>query len=100
MPPAPRRSNTSVGVPATVTDTVSASLDGDTQTHAHPQRGLADTPPPPDRTALPPESGTRLGEYLLKEKLGEGGSCHVFRGWDLTRLGDVALKILNWANVH
>jgi serine/threonine-protein kinase len=93
-----------------VTDTVSAALEGDTKTHELPQRSLASTPPPPEskraklgqlpnETALPPESGTRVGEYLLKDKLGEGGSCHVFRGWDLTLLGDVALKILNWANV-
>ncbi len=33
-------------------------------------------------------------------KLGEGVSCHVFRGWDETRLCSVALKILNWGNVY
>jgi serine/threonine-protein kinase len=53
-----------------------------------------------DATALPPEIGTQVGTYLLQEKLGEGVSCHVFRGWDHSRSYPVALKILNWANVY
>ena len=41
-----------------------------------------------------------MGAYLVQEKLGEGVSCHVYRGWDETRSCPVALKILNWANVY
>ena len=36
--------------------------------------------PPPGADVLPPETGTRIGTYILQEKLGEGVSCHVFRG--------------------
>ena len=32
------------------------------------------------RTYCQPETGTRIGTYFLQEKLGEGVSCHVFRG--------------------
>jgi serine/threonine protein kinase len=48
----------------------------------------------------PPEVGTRVGTYVLQDKLGEGVSCHVFRGWDESLSCPVALKILNWANVY
>jgi serine/threonine-protein kinase len=81
-----------------VTETVSAIKSGDTKNLVYPHRDLASTPPP-DRTTLPPEIGTRLGTYVLQEKLGEGVSCHVFRGLDEALAQPVALKILNWANV-
>lgn len=84
-------------------DTVSASQESDTKTVAFTQRPAvpALTPPPGiDRTALPPDRGTQVGTYILREKLGEGVSCHVFRGRDETLGHVVALKILNWANVY
>jgi serine/threonine-protein kinase len=87
-----------VGPPNTsedVTDTVSTQ-GGDTRTLTYSQRAAAagglDAPPPP-------ESGTRVGTYILRNKLGEGVSCHVFRGVDEALGTPVALKILNWANV-
>jgi serine/threonine protein kinase len=83
---------------AGVTETVSSIQCGDTKHLLYPHRDVASTPPP-DRTALPPEIGTRLGTYVLQEKLGEGVSCHVFRGLDEALAQPVALKILNWANV-
>ncbi len=83
--------------PGIVTETVATS--GDTNTLSYPHRhanadtyGSANTPPP--------ETGTVVGAFVLKEKLGEGVSCHVFRGWDQSRSRPVALKILNWANVY
>src|SRR5262245_27225076 len=88
-------------VPAGVTETVSASHANDTKLLAYPERDAAVTPPPVlDRTVLPPEPGTQVGTYVLEEKLGEGVSCHVFRGRDEFRSCPVALKILNWANVY
>jgi serine/threonine-protein kinase len=72
---------------------------GDTRTVPHLQRPVATTPPPVDVAALQPEPGTRVGTYILQDKLGEGVSCHVFRGWDEALSCPVALKILNWANV-
>jgi serine/threonine-protein kinase len=84
--------------PADVTATVSAQT-GDTTTLPHPNRPAASAPPM-DQPALPPEVGTQVGTYVLREKLGEGVSCHVFRGWDEVLGRPVALKILNWANVY
>ena len=55
---------------------------------------------PAEAPALTPETGIQVGTYLVQEKLGEGVSCHVFRGWDQSRSCPVALKILNWANVY
>jgi serine/threonine-protein kinase len=91
-PPAP------TGASDDVTGTVSAQM-GDTHTVPHLHRPVASTPLPVDATALPPEPGTRVGTYVLQDKLGEGVSCHVFRGWDEALSCPVALKILNWANV-
>ncbi len=85
-----------IGVSDDVTDTVSASAGG-TQPVAYARREpLAQSP----NTSPPPETGTRVGTYILREKLGEGVSCHVFRGWDDALSCNVALKILNWANVY
>lgn len=53
-----------------------------------------------DPTPPQPESGMRVGTYLLQDKLGSGVSCHVFRGWDEAKSRPSALKILNWANVY
>jgi serine/threonine-protein kinase len=52
------------------------------------------------QAAPPPEVGAVVGTFVLQAKLGEGVSCHVFRGWDQARSSPVALKILNWANVY
>ena len=79
--------------PTTVTETA-ATAASDTQTHSYPHREL-----PSDGAAPPPEVGTVVGPFVLQEKLGEGVSCHVFRGWDQYASCPVALKILNWANV-
>ena len=69
----------------------------DTQVLGFPRR----EPPPDDAPAAPlPEVGEHVGPYLIQEKLGEGVSCHVFRGWDDIRSAPVALKIVNWANVY
>lgn len=83
-----------------VTATVSVQS-GDTRALAYTQRGPLSEPLEQSISApLPPEIGTRVGSYVLQQKLGEGISCHVFRGWDEIRSFPVALKILNWANVY
>lgn len=83
--------------PNDVTATLSAQT-GDTHTLPYFQRDASGAPA--DMPALSPEIGTQVGTYTLQEKLGEGVSCHVFRGWDQSRSYPVALKILNWANVY
>ena len=80
-----------------VKGTVSAQV-GDTQALPHLQREIPT--PPPNECAAPPETGDRVGTYILREKLGEGVSCHVFCGWDEATSSRVAMKILNWANVY
>jgi serine/threonine protein kinase len=84
-----------------VTGTVSAQS-SDTRIVPHVQRAAASAlvTPAPAGPVLPPEPGTRVGTYVLREKLGEGVSCYVFRGWDESLSCPVALKILNWANVY
>jgi len=94
MTPRPSDPGTS---PPDVTATLSARS-SDTQTLSHLQRQLP--PEPTEPSPPPPEVGTKVGPYHLQEKLGEGVSCHVFRGWDEARSCPVALKILNWANVY
>ncbi|HEY2787624.1 MAG TPA: serine/threonine-protein kinase [Fimbriiglobus sp.] len=56
----------------------------------------------PEHPPLPPrpQSGDRVGSYLLKDKLGQGVSCFVFRGWDEVHDNPVAIKIINWENVY
>jgi serine/threonine-protein kinase len=79
--------------------TVSQAGGGDTHTLPHPRRtASAATDPAPG--VPPPEVGTLVGTFTLQAKLGEGVSCHVFRGWDPALSRPVALKILNWANVY
>ncbi len=96
--PAPRT------IPTTGTgDTIRAGGE-DTQTIGHLQREIAehlagpegdDNPPP----VAPPQTGDRVGPYVLQEMLGSGSSCFVFRGWDEENRLPVALKIINWENV-
>ncbi len=71
---------------------------GDTHAVAYPQRPASAEPVA--QTAPPPDVGTVVGTFVLQSKLGEGISCHVFRGWDQSLSRPVALKILNWANVY
>lgn len=87
-----------VGQSLDVTATVSESQLGDTRAVPFLQREVPAGSK--DQPALPPEVGIRIGTYLLQEKLGEGVSCYVFRGWDESRSCPVALKILNWSNVY
>lgn len=47
-----------------------------------------------------PKTGDRIGRFLLQDKLGQGVSCFVFRGWDDQDQLPVAVKIVNWGNVH
>ena len=82
--------------PADVTGTVSAR-EQDTKTLGYVRR--APGAEPPQETPPPPQPGDLVGPFVLQDQLGEGVSCHVFRGWDDVRGGPVALKILNWANV-
>jgi len=71
---------------------------GDTHALPYPHRAAAGEPL--GSSAPPPDIGTVVGTFVLQDKLGEGVSCHVFRGWDQSRSSPVALKILNWANVY
>lgn len=82
---------------APIACTESLANTGDTCALPYPHRAAASGDPTP--TVPPPEVGTEVGPFLLQAKLGEGVSCHVFRGWDQSRSYPVALKILNWANV-
>ncbi len=81
-----------------VTGTLSSQAGDTARALAHAHRLTAS--PPPESHAPPPEVGTRVGTYILQAKLGEGVSCHVFRGWDESLSCPVALKIVNWANVY
>ena len=82
-----------------LTETVLLTKGDDTKWLDYPERN-AISAPPPEREVLQPETGTLIGTYFLQEKLGEGVSCHVFRGLDESLQHSVALKILNWANVY
>lgn len=53
-----------------------------------------------ETSAPPPEVGDRIGSYTLQSRLGAGVSCFVFRGWDGDHNRPVALKVVNWENVH
>src|SRR5262245_40359332 len=64
--------------------TESAASGADTHAVPFPQRPVAASEPPV-HTTPPPEVGTVVGTFVLQEKLGEGVSCHVFRGWDESR---------------
>ena len=81
--------------PADVTATVSAR-GSDTRAFAYPHR-----PAPADLDAPPPlpAVGTRLGPFALQQRLGEGASSVVYRGWDKAGSRPVVLKVLNWAAV-
>jgi serine/threonine-protein kinase len=100
MPPVPATlERLDVTPPPAVIETVALSLDGDTQRMGY-ERCLRAANAQGDHPLPPPEPGTRIDSYIVHEKLGEGASCHVFRGWDQSRLHPVALKLINWANVH
>lgn len=94
----PQSPSTPPGVSRAVTATVSDSQSTDTSTVPYLHREAPTTSD--EWSVLAPEVGIQVGTYLLQEKLGEGVSCHVFRGWDESRSCPVALKILNWANVY
>jgi serine/threonine-protein kinase len=82
--------------PSEATRTVSVQ-GTDTQVLGFPRREA----PPDDAPGAPlPDIGEQVGPYLIQDKLGEGVSCHVFRGWDAARSCPVALKIVNWENVY
>jgi serine/threonine-protein kinase len=94
--------NTEAPVTSSNVGTESLAHTGDTHAMPHP-RPLPPRAAPPEggsQSAPPPDVGTVVGTFVLQEKLGEGVSCHVFRGWDQSRSSPVALKILNWANVY
>jgi serine/threonine-protein kinase len=93
----PTHSPTTPSTSPDVTATVSMQS-GDTRTLGFPMREIP--PEALDAPAAPPAVGDRVGSYVLQEKLGEGVSCHVFRGWDEAKSRPAALKVLNWANVH
>jgi serine/threonine protein kinase len=89
--------STPPGSSADVTATVSAQL-SDTRALGYLQR--AAPAEPTHETPPPPRTGDLVGPFVLQDLLGEGVSCHVYRGWDDIRGCPVALKILNWANVY
>ncbi len=80
-----------------VTGTVSGQS-GDTEAIGVSDRQLPDAPHDVPNAAIP-EIGDRVGSVILQEKLGQGVSCFVFRGWDEEQQLPVAVKIINWNNV-
>ena len=96
VPVTPSRSGVSS---ADLTATIAVALEGDTQRLGY-EKCLRAVSAPVDHSHPPPASGTRIDSYIVQDRLGEGASCHVFRGWDQSRLETVALKLINWANVH
>jgi serine/threonine protein kinase len=80
-----------------VTGTVSGQS-GDTEPVGTSERMIPDAPDGVPHAAIP-ELGNRVGNVLLQEKLGQGVSCFVFRGWDEAEQLPVAVKIINWNNV-
>jgi serine/threonine-protein kinase len=99
MPLAPTTHARTAAPLAELTATIAMALGGDTL-RVGSEKCLRAASAPVDHSLLPPESGTRIDSYIVQDKLGEGASCHVFRGWDPSRLETVALKLINWANVH
>lgn len=71
---------------------------GDTEAIGATERSIPDAPDGLPHAATP-EIGDRVGSVLLQEKLGQGVSCYVFRGWDEAEQLPVAVKIINWNNV-
>jgi serine/threonine protein kinase len=99
MPPLPASSRFPQVASPDVTETVAVSLDADTQRLGY-EKCRRSASVGEERELPPPEPGTRIDSYTVQDMLGEGASCHVFRGWDHARLQPVALKLINWANVH
>ncbi len=91
-------------IPTTGTgDTIRAGGE-DTHSISLLQREIAEHLAGPDgddnpEPVAPPQTGDRVGPYVLKEQLGSGSSCFVYRGWDESRRRPAALKIINWENV-
>ena len=56
--------------------------------------------PPPVGTVPQPAVGDLVDDFVLTELLGAGVSCFVFRGVDRAANRQVALTIINWANVY
>jgi len=50
----------------------------------------AAAPPRPDET---PRKGFQLGNFLVGEKLGEGGAANVYKGWEYVTEHRVAIKV-------
>ncbi len=78
---------------------------GETEWIGHPSRPTFEADDSHDNNTPPPnvpnpETGDRIGPYVLGEKLGSGVSCFVYRGWDEQNECPVAMKIVNWANVY
>jgi serine/threonine-protein kinase len=67
-----------------------------------PQDGDTDCQPGGEGVTnfVAPQTGDRIGRFVLQEKLGQGVSCFVFRGWDDQDQLPVAVKIVNWGNVY
>jgi serine/threonine protein kinase len=82
-----------------VTGTLSAQAE-DTNTIAYPQDRNNESPEQTAARVPNPKSGDRIASYLLHDQLGQGVSCHVFRGWDEVKQIPVAVKIVNWSNVY
>ena len=109
MEVAPQTKSTAANAPHDdVLGTVSAQTE-DTRTVINLPRdphdpGLPPTGPRPSigsqMTIVNPETGDRIADYVLQDRLGQGVSCHVFRAWDETKQCPVAMKIINWANVY
>ena len=83
-------------------DTIRAGGE-DTKAIGHLQREIAEHLAGPDgddnpAPVPPPQSGDRVGPFVLQQQLGSGSSCFVFRGYDESRNLPVALKIINWEN--
>lgn len=73
---------------------------GSTDSIGHSHRSLDSDQGDPALAPIFPQSGDRIGPYLLQEPLGAGVSCFVFRGWDEDHGCPVAVKIVNWGNVY
>jgi serine/threonine-protein kinase len=106
MTPSPVPSNAEPDpLPDEVTGTRSVQT-GDTQTVSAPPPRPAPASGEQDSWCggfvrpAPPEVGDRIASYVLQERLGAGGSCHVFRAWDEARQAPVAVKVVNWATVY
>ncbi|CAN5150209.1 hypothetical protein BH11PLA2_BH11PLA2_39930 [soil metagenome] len=72
----------------------------DTQSIAHPSSRDTEVIEAVPTRIVQPQTGDRIAQYVLQDKLGSGVSCHVFRAWDEVKGCPVAVKIVNWSNVY